>query len=127
MFRLAGSLLDASESALGSSQYCRSDLSSPWLRDVIADHRDVFTSVTLTAGERLFEQEEAPDALYVVQEDHLDIYMGTPETTEAVARFGEGDVVGEMGLVGGQARTATVVAVGPICRARVVGQTRRIF
>lgn len=90
-----------------------SDSLPPWLREVIADHGDAFTPVTLVAGAHLFDRGDAPDALYVVEEGAVHVYTGEPETAGAVARLGEGALVGEMGLLVGQPRMATVVAAEP--------------
>jgi CRP-like cAMP-binding protein len=62
--------------------------------------------VAVARGEVLFEQGQPGDALYVVVRGELDVRSGGMQ----LAALGPGEVVGEMALVTGQARTATVLA-----------------
>jgi predicted acylesterase/phospholipase RssA/CRP-like cAMP-binding protein len=84
-----------------------------WLRDLIADHEDAFTSLTLRSGEQLFGLGDPADALYVVRHGALSVYTDDPARADAVAHLSVGDIAGEMGLMAGQPRTATVVAAAP--------------
>jgi CRP-like cAMP-binding protein len=47
--------------------------------------------------------------MYVVTKGHIDIYLGSPETSEPVARLGPGDAFGEIPLLKGEPRGATAV------------------
>lgn len=71
----------------------------------------------LTEGEDVFEQGRGSDALYIVFEGEVSVVRDGRE----VARIGESLSFGEMGLLLGQARTATVRAVGD---ARVLELTQ---
>ena len=66
--------------------------------------------VNAAAGEVLFEQGAIPYELFVIE-------TGTAEVTrdgEVLGSLGPGDVVGEMGLMRLQRRTATVRATSPL-------------
>ncbi|MEM1055950.1 MAG: cyclic nucleotide-binding domain-containing protein [Bacteroidota bacterium] len=84
---------------------------SLWLRDALVQHEDAFTQTTLETGACLFREGDEPDALYVVQAGVLDVLVGDPP--ETVDRIREGGVVGEMGLLTSQPRTATIRAAEP--------------
>lgn len=61
------------------------------------------------AGEVLFRKGEPGDAMYVVTKGHIDIYLGSPEDSEPVARLGPGEAFGEIPLLKGEPRGATAV------------------
>ncbi len=68
--------------------------------------------VVLKAGEVLFEQGSAGDSVYQVQAGMLGVRVRQEDGTESViARLAPGALVGEMALMSGQPRTATVFAV----------------
>ena len=69
-----------------------------------------FSPVHLMAGERLFDEGDEADALYLVLSGRLRAGRG-PEGLEYLADVGPGGVVGEVGLLGRGRRTATVTAV----------------
>lgn len=78
-----------------------------------ADHRlGLLVPVTLLAGEVLFTAGDAGDSLYVVVSGRLRVLVtdaaGTPR---AVRELGRDEIVGELALLTGEARTATVLAV----------------
>ncbi len=62
--------------------------------------------IDVPAGGRVFDQGEAGDALYVVVRGDLEVRSAD----ERIATLGRGEVVGEMALVTGEPRTATVLA-----------------
>src|SRR4051812_47598980 len=63
--------------------------------------------VHLGGGETLLREGEAGDALYVVVSGRLSVIVGaTP-----IAEVGRGETVGEMALLTGAPRSATVLAV----------------
>lgn len=67
---------------------------------------------SLPGGANLFEEGAAPDGLYLVVSGVLGAYTtGADEQPRQVGRIGAGEVVGEMALISGHARTATVVAL----------------
>jgi CRP-like cAMP-binding protein len=79
-------------------------------------------SVTLTAGNVLFGQGEPSRDLYVVLSGALRVTCRGPGGVEVVV--GEvrgGSIVGEMGVIDGQARSATVTARGRVELLRIGG------
>lgn len=81
-----------------------------WLRDVVLHHADAFEPTPLSAADTLFAEGDPPDALYLVREGRLDVLVPGTSGLEAVAQIQPGEVVGEMGLLTGLPRTATVRA-----------------
>lgn len=60
----------------------------------------------------LFRQGDAGDALYVVVSGRLQVVVERGDGTRAaIGQIGMGEVVGEMALIGGEIRTATVLAI----------------
>jgi len=58
------------------------------------------------AGEILFREKEPPKEIYLIKEGQIEILKGeTP-----IAILGEGDFLGEMGVIDGRPRSATAVA-----------------
>ncbi len=62
------------------------------------------------AGDAVTKEGDAGDAFYVVTAGHLDVTQGGRHLTD----LGPGDFLGEISLIDGQPRTATVTAVGPV-------------
>jgi CRP/FNR family transcriptional regulator, cyclic AMP receptor protein len=67
--------------------------------------------VSFKAGVTVFHQGEAADAVYVVEKGSFEVRRYTPEGDVLTLRiFGPGEVFGELGILAGDARSATVVA-----------------
>jgi NTE family protein len=67
---------------------------------------------SLPGGACLFEAGEEPDALYIVISGCLGAFFRTPEGhTRLVGRVMAGETVGEMALISGKPRTASVLAL----------------
>jgi SulP family sulfate permease len=82
-------------------------------------------TLTLDKGAVLFQQGDAADALYFVQEGRLAIVMSTEEGAHVRLRtMATHTVLGEMGLYRDLQRTATVTALEP---SRVLRLTREKF
>lgn len=72
-------------------------------------------------GDVLCEEGEPGDSLFIVQSGMLQVLVGVgvtgrarlQPTRESVARLRRGDVVGELSVITGEARSATVIAVAP--------------
>lgn len=63
-------------------------------------------------GEIIFRQGGAPDSAYVIDEGQVSIrIVGHDGTDHEIARLGPGDVLGEMGVMTGEPRSATAVAL----------------
>jgi len=72
--------------------------------------------VTLKAGAPLFMQDDPPDGCYAIFEGTVTVSVVTQTGEESLlAVLGEGDLVGEMGLIDDQPRSASIVALKP-CR-----------
>jgi CRP-like cAMP-binding protein len=63
------------------------------------------------AGEILFRAGDPGDALYIVAAGKVEVLGGAGGDGGAIAQLGEGQAFGEMALVGGGVRTATVRAI----------------
>lgn len=67
---------------------------------------------SLPGGTTLFEAGDAPDALYFVASGSLGAFTVTPGGhRRSVGRISAGETVGEMALISGKARNATVIAL----------------
>ena len=81
--------------------------------------------VELHDGQVLFEQGDAPDLVYVIEEGGLEVYRHRPDGTETVlGRFGPGQYVGEIGPLLGLPRSASVRGLG---ETRLTGYGPREF
>ena len=67
--------------------------------------------VTLASGEVLYREGEPGDTLVVVVDGRLRVTAGNKWGEEYQAEVGRGETVGEMALVSGQRRSATVAAI----------------
>lgn len=72
-----------------------------------------FESVQLATGDVLFTQGDAPDALYLLQAGRLGAYVQTGGRALQVRTILPGSVIGEMGLLRDQPRSATIRAEHP--------------
>ena len=65
---------------------------------------------TLTTGECLFREGDAPDSAYLIEEGLVDIVSGKPGRSLLLARLGPGDLIGEMAVVDKSPRSASAFA-----------------
>jgi putative ABC transport system ATP-binding protein len=80
---------------------------------------------TIDAGATLFEQGDAPDLIYIIDEGSFEVVRTDPAgESRVLARLGTGDYVGEMGPLFGLPRSATVRALEA---SRVTGHNPRSF
>src|SRR5690606_10369287 len=64
----------------------------------------------MAAGAQLFRQGSKADALYIIATGEVQVRSSTPAGADILlATLGAGSVVGEMSLIGGGARSASVV------------------
>lgn len=78
----------------------------------LEDLSRVFRWHRLERGERLFSQGDPGDALYVLVSGRLQARIELPNgSSRTVGEIVPGETVGEMALVSGQTRSATIVAV----------------
>ncbi len=57
-------------------------------------------------GEILFKEHEAPREIYLIKKGYVEILKGEKQ----IAVLGEGDFLGEMGVIDGKPRSATAMA-----------------
>ncbi|MBN1944069.1 MAG: cyclic nucleotide-binding domain-containing protein [Bradymonadales bacterium] len=67
------------------------------------------------AGHSFFEQGADPDGLYVIERGEVSVRIKAGDGPEILlAHLGNGSVIGEMALIDGGPRSATVTALSPI-------------
>jgi CRP-like cAMP-binding protein len=65
------------------------------------------------AGETVLHQGDPGDSLYIIDDGGVEVVVSRDGHRERVAELGPRDFLGEMALLTGEARTATVVALRP--------------
>ena len=75
---------------------------------------DRVTEVRVSAGQAVFRQGDPGDALYLVVSGRAEVILEQEGVGKRVASLGAGDSFGEMALLSGEARNATVEAVEPL-------------
>ena len=93
--------------ALHASRMFR-EVDQPALMDLQSE----FELIPLYGGEVLFRQGDAGDTLYIVVNGRLRVVTHDAEGEESVlAELGTGETVGEMAVISGEPRSATVYAI----------------
>ena len=72
---------------------------------------DEISSIRLTAGEELFARGEIARHLFVVASGRLEVLLEGEAGSQQLSVLGKGAVVGEIGLIAGDTRSATVRAL----------------
>ena len=75
------------------------------------------TEIEIGAGVTVITEGDVADAFYVVLSGHLDVFNGDRQVNELDA----GDWFGEIGLLEGRPRTATVIARNRVALYRIGG------
>jgi predicted acylesterase/phospholipase RssA/CRP-like cAMP-binding protein len=75
--------------------------------------------LSLLGGEALFRQGDAADALYIVVSGRLRVLVETGGETRLIREVGRSETVGELALLTGEPRSATVVAARATERGRI--------
>ena len=85
-----------------------------------------FTSerVQFQEGQQFFVQGDAADAAYVILEGKADVTLNTPTGEIKVAELGRNALVGEMGILSDNPRSATVAAAQATVALRI---DKRVF
>jgi CRP-like cAMP-binding protein len=85
-----------------------------------------FTSerVQFSEGQRFFVQGDAADAAYVILDGKADVTLNTPTGEIKVAELGRNALVGEMGILSDNPRSATITAAQPTVALRI---DKRVF
>jgi small-conductance mechanosensitive channel/CRP-like cAMP-binding protein len=71
-------------------------------------------SVTFAVGEAIIRQGDPGDSLYVIKQGEVAIRVAVDGQTREVAKLKTGDFFGEMSLMTGEPRRATVAALGDV-------------
>ena len=79
------------------------------------------TVLRLADGQVVVQQGDAGDSLFLVAGGELRVFVNTPDGEKNVARLFENTLFGEMALITGQPRSASVAAVG---EADVIGVSK---
>ncbi len=83
--------------------------------DELAALRALAVRRHVDSGDTLFFEGDSSDALFVIESGHVKAFNTTPDGKERIqALLGPGDVVGEIGLLDGKPRSATVEALSPL-------------
>src|SRR5262245_26813554 len=80
-----------------------------------------FTSEKLEyeAGQDLFQQGDAGDALYIIMGGEADVIVVTPAGERVVAKLGKNNFIGEIAILCDVPRTATVRARSTLTTLRI--------
>jgi CRP-like cAMP-binding protein len=95
---------------LDTSRLKKIDLFSELDDDALQRVADMARETTADEGEKLVQQDAASDQLIAIEEGTVEVRSHD----EKLATLGEGDVVGEAGLLKRGLRNADVVATGPV-------------
>jgi len=89
----------------------RSEMFAGLDRPALLDLQSAFDLVALYGGEVLFKQGDPADSLYIVVSGRLRVAATANDGSETtLAELGAGETVGEMGVISGEPRSATVYA-----------------
>ncbi len=109
--KTAATLTDDSPSAVLK----RSTLFSTLTDHQLARIGSLVREADFAAGSVIFRRDEAGDALYLVASGHVRVFNTNEEGAEVeLARLGPGESFGEMALLTGEPRSATVAAAEPL-------------
>jgi NTE family protein len=67
--------------------------------------------IELTGGETLMSEGDAPSGVYFVISGRMRAFVSNGGTLQAIGEIGRGETVGEMGVLTGEPRAATVIAI----------------
>jgi small-conductance mechanosensitive channel/CRP-like cAMP-binding protein len=103
----------------------RLDLFSMLDRAEIEEVADSIARRSFHGGETVFAQGDPGDSLFVLTEGLLDVLVSTNgrESAQRVGRVQPGEFVGEMSLLTGEPRSATITAVTPCVAYEIGGDT----
>jgi len=78
----------------------------------LAQFNQVLEQRKVHAGDRLIEEGDTPDRMYIVLAGNFRVVKQAGDREEVLAELGEGEHFGEMALIDRGPRSATVVAAG---------------
>lgn len=116
--------MDAADNAEAARILRSIDVLSSMPDDLVAAAALVMTRLDVSAGEDLVRVGEVADAMFVISQGEFAVWIPSDAGETHVATLGPGRGIGEMQMVSGGTRTATVRAIGS---ARVYRLTRTDF
>ncbi len=90
--------------------------------DLLAHLGDEFEHVEIAGGDTLMREGEASDALYILMSGRLAASRAGTDGPRRIGEIGRGEMIGEMSLLGGGLRTATVTALRDARLVRISNQ-----
>ena len=86
--------------------------SLPWIdASLFQSLQNELQPIYLPSGKALFRQGDPGDSLYLISNGRVKVVVGEGETAKTVAEFGQNALVGEMSLLSGGNRSASVYAI----------------
>lgn len=82
-------------------------------RAAVAETANRMEPVTFQAGQTIVAEGDRPDAFYLIVRGRVAVYRGSGAAEKELNRLGPGEFFGEVGLLTGAPRNATVRAVEP--------------
>ncbi|WP_308634899.1 SLC13 family permease [Paenibacillus silvisoli] len=79
--------------------------------------------VSLQPGETLFAQRDPGDSMYMIDSGTIELFTQSEGTRHLLAKLSEGDTLGEMALLTGEARSAMAVAGTSVTLLRIDRET----
>jgi small-conductance mechanosensitive channel len=118
------------QEARGGEEVIRRALGKVEILKALSDaERDLLTHrvslVPYGSGERIICQGEAGGSLFVIIEGEVSVRVSAGEEERQVTTLGPGDVFGEMSLLTGEPRTATVVALADVSAVNLTKEAFR--
>jgi CRP-like cAMP-binding protein len=90
------------------------DLFAPLREDELRTVAGRLKPLHYSAGERIIEEGAAGDSFFLVDRGEVRVLRRMGGSPREIARLGEGECFGEMAMLTGQERTATVVAASDV-------------
>ena len=96
----------------GAEALRRFSLFSDFTAEELADIEFLARPITIPAGQTLFQQGDAPDGMYLVQQGVVGITARLPgDEVVELGRLGAGELIGEVSLVDHSVRTASAMVL----------------
>lgn len=100
----------------------------PWLNDIdkrtLTHLNDMVQSRIFAVGDDLIREGKQGDCFYIIARGTVKVQMGE----EVVSVLGPGSIVGEMSVLNGNPRTATITAESPVTALRIrILKAQRLF
>jgi CRP-like cAMP-binding protein len=77
------------------------------------------TTETYKHGELIFREGEESDFCYVIEQGNVEIFKRLQQGTVLLSVLGKGEILGEMGLISDQPRSASAAADGEVTLRKI--------